>query len=107
MKFTFLSNSNPPDVLSDDWNSWQWQMRRGLKTLADFESVFKLEPEELRAFNEGKEIFNIRTTPYYAKLGAKSQAIRKIMVPHVSEMTAGVQALLIPLVKEKIILPRV
>lgn len=101
MKFTFLSNSNPQEVTSDDWNSWQWQMRRGLKTLADFESVFKLEPEELRAFNDGKEIFNIRTTPYYAKLGAKSHAIRKIMVPHISEMTAGVQALFDPLGERK------
>lgn len=99
MKFEFPSVQKPEDVLITDWNNWGWQLRHALKTQNDFERVFQLTDAERTAFCEGQELFNIRTTPYYASLAQSdpSQSIRQILMPHQKELAEGSQQMLDPL----------
>lgn len=85
-------------VPSTDWNDWAWQLRNSLKTQADFENYFKLAADEKSVFeNHQNELFNIRTTPYYAALALKSEPLRRILMPHQKEVLPGRQQMLDPL----------
>ncbi len=98
MKFHFPAAPKPESIESSDWNSWTWQLRQSLKSQADFERHFTLSADEREAFVAGKELFNIRTTPYYAQLAnLPSEAIRQILMPHKLELSEGTQAMLDPL----------
>ncbi len=111
MKFKFTSNSSDifnanqvPEKRVDQqsWNDWTWQLRQSYKKKSDFEQYFKLSDFEALAFDE--KIFNIRTTPYYAQLADRFQPndpIRKILMPHSSELNMGTQAQLDPLGERK------
>lgn len=102
MKLHFPSNPIPANVLESDWNNWTWQLRNSLKTKTDFEQNFSLTEDELAAFEEGRELFNIRTTPYYARLaGAAGDSIRQILMPQRFEIEAGSQQMLDPLGERK------
>jgi lysine 2,3-aminomutase len=103
MKFQFLKAPKPASVAQTDWDSWTWQLRQSLKTRADFETVFTLSPEERAAFEQGSEVFNIRTTPYYASLAGPTaeDPLRKILMPHSLEMATPTQAMLDPLGERK------
>ncbi|MEN0057761.1 MAG: KamA family radical SAM protein [Bdellovibrio sp.] len=98
MKFHFPRSSRPDAVSDLDWNNWTWQLRHSLKTQEDFSRHFTLTAEEQQAFAQGKELFNIRTTPYYASLaGEPGDSIRQILMPHRLEMESGSQQMLDPL----------
>lgn len=97
MKFHFPSSFKPADVAFEDWNNWTWQLRHALKTQGDFARHFTLSEDEVAAFENGKELFNVRTTPYYASLGKSTSAIRKILMPHRLELGEGHQQMLDPL----------
>ncbi|MFN8845532.1 MAG: KamA family radical SAM protein [Bdellovibrionales bacterium] len=87
-----------------DWNSWQWQMRAGLKTLNDFENIFSLSEDEKSAFQGAENTFNVRVTPYYASLADRKwpeDPIRKILMPHLLEKVTGFQQMLDPLGERK------
>ncbi len=87
-----------------DWKDWRWQLRASLKTLADFEKIFVLSEEERECFGGGDHPFKIQTTPYYASLASRTQSedpIRKILMPHVKEMSSGFQEMLDPLGEKK------
>lgn len=87
MKFVFPRSPKHVDVAESDWNNWTWQLRHSLKTQADFAKKFDLQPEELAAFENGKELFNVRTTPYYASLAmGPGDSIRQILMPHRYEL---------------------
>lgn len=103
MKLHFAKAPKPEAIASSDWNNWTWQLRQSLKTRADFEKVFQLAPEEKAAFEEGSEVFNIRTTPYYASLAGQSpmDPIRRILMPNALEMATPAQAMLDPLGERK------
>jgi lysine 2,3-aminomutase len=106
MKMHFENSIKPADVSDQDWNSWQWQMRNSLRTQEDFSKWFALTEAEVAAF-KGGDIFNIRTTPYYASLVGNSgsssgnDALRLMMVPTSAELQMGSQAQLDPLGEKK------
>lgn len=102
MKLHFPRSSKPENITESDWYNWAWQLRHSLKTQADFEKHFVLSAEEAEAFRGGKELFNIRTTPYYASLaGEAGDSIRQILMPHRLEVEAGAQQMLDPLGEKK------
>ncbi len=103
MKFTFPKSPKPDSVADSDWNNWTWQLRQSLKTQSDFEKVFTLTESERAAFAQGKELFNIRTTPYYASLAGDSpqDSIRQILMPQRFEIEEGLQQMLDPLGERK------
>ncbi|MGZ3800148.1 MAG: KamA family radical SAM protein [Bdellovibrio sp.] len=102
MKLQFKPVDKPDNVMDSDWNNWSWQLRHSLKTQADFEKCFTLSDDEKAAFHGGKELFNIRTTPYYANLAvASGDSLRQILMPHRYEIETGTQQMLDPLGEKK------
>ncbi|MGE5087445.1 MAG: KamA family radical SAM protein [Bacillota bacterium] len=102
MKLHFPKSPKPAHIAESDWNNWTWQLRHSLKTMADFEKYFVLSENEKAAFSEGKELFNIRTTPYYAILASEgNESIRQILMPQKFEIEEGSQQMLDPLGERK------
>ncbi|MCE3009487.1 MAG: KamA family radical SAM protein [Proteobacteria bacterium] len=103
MKFKFFPAPKPSSVTSEQWNSWTWQLQKSLKTERQFAEVFDLTQSERMSFQQGSEVFNIRTTPYYASLcGEHSEdPIRKILMPREEELAPGLQQMLDPLGEKK------
>lgn len=100
MKIVFAEAPRPAGVDPAKWFDWNWQLRSSLKSEKDFAAVFALSATEIAAFRQGSEIFNIRSTPYYAALASKENPldpIRKILAPHEKELFSGKQAQLDPL----------
>ncbi len=103
MVFDFISNEPPPWIQAKDWFDGQWQMRHSLRRIEDFALYFDLSPEEIEGFKGQGEIFQVRTTAYYAGLAARSgrdqwgDPIRKILMPQAKELEAGLQQMLDPL----------
>lgn len=79
VKITFKESNKPVDVTPAQWNDWTWQLRHSLKSADDFKKYFQLTSAEQKAFDHGQELFNIRTTPYYAQLaqGSEHHPLRK------------------------------
>lgn len=102
MKFKYASCPQPSTIESTNWNNWTWQLRNSLKTRSDFEKYFTLSEAESVAFAEGQELFNIRTTPYYAMLAnTVGESLRKILMPQKAELLPGLQQMLDPLGERK------
>ncbi len=99
MKLRFEPAPRSSDVAPQDWQDWHWQMRHSLKSIDDFARHFDLTDAERRGFSGTQ--FQFRTTPYYASLAAKSHSLRKIVVPHGSELSEGAQQMLDPLGERK------
>jgi KamA family protein len=99
MKFHFPESPRPESITPADWNNWTWQLRNSLKTEEDFARHFELSQDEQAAFKNGKELFNVRTTPYYASLANKvgGESLRQILMPHALEISEGSQQMLDPL----------
>lgn len=98
-RFTFTSSQVPDGVTPAEWGDWTWQLRHALKKRADFESKFRLSADEIEAFEGGRELFNVRTTPYYASLAGDfpEDPLRRILMPHRLELSEGVQQMTDPL----------
>lgn len=104
MKLTFESAPKPTSIEDKNWSSWTWQLQKSLKNQSDFSQWFALAPEENQAFSEGgSELFNIRSTPYYASLAGAdaNDPIRRILMPTANELTSGLQSMLDPLGERK------
>lgn len=111
MKLTFAKAQKPNHVSDQDWQSWTWQLQQSLKSKSDFEKQWSLSESEQKAFEQGSQVFNIRTTPYYASLatanvdhpgwGAELDPIRRILMPTADELFAGKQSMLDPLGERK------
>lgn len=103
MKLSFLASPKPENISDADWFSWTWQLQKSLKTETDFASRFSLSDSEKIAFRQGAELFNIRTTPYYAALARDQEQdpLRRILMPSKWELSSGQQALLDPLGERK------
>lgn len=105
MKFEFKKAPRPESVSESDWNNWTWQLRHSLKNEADFRTLFELSADESAAFVGGAELFNIRTTPYYASLakqsGSPADPLRRILMPSQLELKPGLQQMLDPLGEKK------
>lgn len=103
MKLIFPEVPVPRDVTTADWLSWQWQLRSALKTKEQFQGAFKLNRDELEGF-AGTEVFQVRATPYYARLAGPTNPhdpIRKILMPNRLELATPAQAMLDPLGERK------
>lgn len=103
MKFHFSRAPRPPQISPEDWFNWAWQLRHSMKSESDFSRAFELSDSERKVFQEGDQVFNIRTTPYYASLAGahEKDPIRRILMPSAQELTHGSQALLDPLGEKK------
>ncbi len=103
MKLSFPATPHPQNISPEQWASWTWQLQNSLKNQQDFARQFSLEDSEKRAFEEGSEVFNIRTTPYYASLAHDhpQDPIRRILMPSDLELQPGRQSLLDPLGERK------
>lgn len=108
MKFNFKKHSQAElltafQATESEWNDWGWQLRKSFKNEADFSQVFKLSDSEKKAFQNSKEIFNIRSTPYYATLAGQSpyDPIRRILMPHENELKDFTLSQLDPLGEKK------
>lgn len=104
MKLNFLAAPRPTSVSPDQWQDWTWQLRHSLKSQHDFAMHFNLSAGEIKAFDQGEKLFNIRSTPYYASLASKENAmdpIRRILTPHENELHNLKQAQLDPLGERK------
>lgn len=103
MKFRFQKIEPMPGVTLQDWHSWAWQFRFGLSKESDFAQFFKLTDEESEAFRRNPG-FQIRSTPYYAALADRSNAldpIRKMIVPTAAELKDQGQQISDPLGEKK------
>lgn len=102
-QFKWITSQPPETVSHDNWQDWTWQLRNSLKTQQDFQRYLTLNESEKQCFAEGKELFNIRTTPYYASLaGAHSEdPIRKILMPKKEELSFEDQQMQDPLAEKK------
>lgn len=104
MKLKFVEAPRPNSVTLDQWQNWTWQLRNSLKTQTDFASFFELSEPEKVAFQQGEQLFNIRSTPYYSSLASRTNAldpIRRILSPHANELFNPKQAQLDPLGEKK------
>ncbi len=99
----FATANRPEAIDSQNWQSWHWQLRNSLKSLQEFSQWFKLTAGEEQAFQQGAELFNIRSTPYYASLARAQELdpIRRILMPHAQELSKGSQGLFDPLGERK------
>lgn len=105
MKIEFQSATRPPNIDQSDWLSWTWQLRHALKNETEFGQYFDLTESEVEAFKRGREIFNIRTTPYYGSLASRKLSqdpIRKILMPNVQELFDEKQSQKDPLGETKV-----
>lgn len=105
LKFDPLKRANLWSESSDsDWNDWRWQMRNSLKFESDFEKVFTLSESEREGLKASGVLFKSTTTPYYASLANTSveqDPVRRIFMPHKSELVEGAQQMLDPLGEKK------
>lgn len=95
--------ARPDSVSSDLWNSWAWQLQHSSKKREDFESRFALSQEEIRGFDEGRDLFQIRATPYYLGLIGTHphDPIRRMIFPHALELAPGAQSEADPLAEKR------
>lgn len=99
MKFHFCDIEPLPGVNRADWLNWRWQLKNSLKSQADFAALFELTGDETKGF-EARAQFQIRSTPYYASLASRTNVldpIRKMILPHASELSADGQQVKDPL----------
>lgn len=103
MKFEFKPAPKPASISDQEWFSWTWQLQKSLKTQSDFSRWFTLSAEENQAFSDGEQLFNIRSTPYYASLvrAGEHDPLRRILMPTANELSSGLQSMLDPLGERK------
>lgn len=92
MKMHFSETPIPAQISPEDWVDWRWQMRKALRDAADFArspALANLRTPEEKAFEELN--FSVRSTPYYAQLATRCDAIAKIVLPSAAEKIAGAQ----------------
>lgn len=100
MALKFESVPLPEGVDSLQWEDWQWQFRRGLKTESDYAKYFDLSDSEKKGFESLGHLFQVRATPYYAQLASNEPPqgpLRQILVPRYEEASPGYQQMLDPL----------
>jgi lysine 2,3-aminomutase len=79
---------NYPWATEKDWRSWQWQVKHGITKHEQLIKILNLSDDEVKAIADPHNSLPLRITPYYASLLAAnnhSQALRRTMVPTVSE----------------------
>ena len=62
-----------------------------VRTLEELEQFIALSPDERRAFEEVIPVYPFSSTEYYLKIAAKSQAVRRMLLPSSDEIDENVQ----------------
>lgn len=103
MKLSF-SPARRPSIFAQEpgptqWMDWRWQLQNAAKTAADFSRYCTLTEGERRAFDEGRELFQVRATPYYLGLIGENteDPIRRMILPRAEELEPGAQSEIDPL----------
>ncbi|MCU0365598.1 MAG: KamA family radical SAM protein [Bacteroidales bacterium] len=79
-----------PLTNTDSWNDWRWQLRNSFTSAEALSRVMRLTDDETHALNSLKNRLPLRITPYYLSLiydAAPESALRRTMIPSVSELT--------------------
>ena len=103
-KLQFKNVEPWPGVGEEEWSDWKWQHRHSLSSLNDFSKVFQLNSDEVAGFEQGEDIFRVRTTPYYASLLSKTDSscsLRRMTLPSVNEVSSEFQQMFDPLGEHK------
>ena len=74
-----------PYVSDEDWNNWRWQIKNRVSTLADIQRFLTLDPQETAALLHPGSSFPFAITPYYLSIAASNEAVRRTVIPTVSE----------------------
>ena len=75
------------DVPDEKWNDWRWQMSNRLNSVADFDQVLELTPNERIALGT-PDLFRVDVTPYYLSRinpDDPEDPIRKQIIPTAGE----------------------
>ncbi len=81
-----------PDATEENWNDWRWQLKNRLISVRQLEKIVRLSESERLAFQFTSTSLPLAITPYYASLIDPldpDQAIRRAMIPVVSELLAA------------------
>lgn len=94
VKLKFSSTTIPDGITVTQWQNWTWQLQNASRSRAQFESRFPLTPSEVRGFEEGRELFQVRATPYYLGLLRENpdDPIRRMIFPQAQELETGAQS---------------
>lgn len=103
MKLKYPEVVIPSTLNPNDWNTWTWQLQNSARRLQDFAARFDLTDEELRGFEGGETLFQIRATPYYLSLMENDprDPIRRMVFPQGAELEMGAQSEADPLGERK------
>jgi lysine 2,3-aminomutase len=77
-----------PQISSNEWNDWQWQLRNRITEPAMLEAMLKLADEEKSALTHSGRRFPVSITPYYASLLDRENPLhplRRTVVPVIRE----------------------
>lgn len=78
-----------PEITTQQWNDWRWQMAHRLHSLDDFARVLNLTPAEISALSASGK-FRVGMTPYLASLMSPDDPncpIRRQFIPTAQELT--------------------
>ncbi len=81
-----------PEVPSELWNDWKWQLKNRITTLEGLEKNLKLTPEERAGVILSGNKLALAVTPHYFNLiepGNPECPIRRQIIPHVGEGTVS------------------
>jgi len=104
MRLEFLPLKPFADVAAVDWFNPHWQMKNCLQSVQDFAKRFDLSEGERQAFKNVEALFQIRVTPYYARLAHSQNSmdpIRRIFMPQGLEKQQKGQQMLDPLGEDR------
>jgi len=77
-----------PEVTSNQWNNWRWQLRNRITTVGGLQRIIRLSNDErLALICEGHSL-PVAVTPYYASLldtNDPQQPLRRTVVPVITE----------------------
>jgi len=76
-------------VTDKEWNSWRWQARNRIRTLAQLERILCLSAEEQEALAEGGAMLPMSITPYYMSMVSRDdprQPLRRTVIPTSHEL---------------------
>lgn len=77
-----------PEVTCHQWNSWRWQIRNRITTVAGLERIIRLSNAERQGLTGQGNSLPVAITPYYAGLLDKNdpqQPLRRTVVPVLNE----------------------
>lgn len=89
-----------PNVSTEEWNDWRWQVRNRVETLEELKEYIDLTEEEEEGVRKSLETLRMAITPYYLCLIDETNPncpVRKQAIPSISEIHHADADLLDPL----------